>query len=217
MPPPFQGINPRFSPDGAKIAFAASRPGEPSRAYVESSEGGGLRKLTNGECGRDGESDPVWSPDGTFLVFGCLPESQGLNRDTTVLRMIDLKTGEISVLPGSQGLWSPRWSPNGRFLLALSFPLPVALVLYDMQTHEQRKLFASKNGGWPAWSRDSQYAYVEDGSTEYRVRVSDGAVEPAADLTGLKSSWAGITPDGSVIAVRNAGNEEIYALDWDAP
>ncbi len=220
MPPPFRGKNPRFSPDSTQIAFAGSRLGEPSRAYVETAEGGGLRKLTNGECGRNGESDPVWSPDGTFLVFGCLPggPKAGLTRNSVVLRMIDLKTGQISVLPGSQGLWSPRWSPNGRYLIAISFPEPRDIVLYDMQTHEQRKLVTLKDGGWQAWSRDSQYAYVTNGAAVYRVRISDGSVEPVADLTGLKdSSWAGITPDGSVIAIRNTGNEEIYALDWVAP
>jgi len=220
MPPPFQGANPGVSPDGTRIAFAGSRRGEPSRAYVETAGGGGLRKLTNGECGRNGESDPVWSPDGATLAFGCLPggPKAGLNRDSTVLRMIDLKTGKISVLAGSQGLWSPRWSPDGRYLIALSFPGPADLVLYDTQTREQRKLFTSKNGGWPAWSRDGRYAYVMDGITEYRVRISDGVVEPVADLTSLKdASWAGITPDGSVIATRNMGNEEIYALDWVAP
>jgi Tol biopolymer transport system component/DNA-binding winged helix-turn-helix (wHTH) protein len=221
-PPTFQGIfgNPRFSPDGTQIAFSASRPGESSRAYVETAEGDGLRKLTNGECGHNGESDPVWSPDGAFLIFGCLPDGPkaGLNRDSVVIRMIDLKTHQISVLPGSQGLWSPRWSPNGRYLIAMSFPLPADLVLYDTQTHVRRKLFTPKNGGWPAWSRDGQYAYVKDGIAEYRVRISDGALEQVADLTSLKDvSWAGITPDGSVIAIRNTGNVEIYALDWDAP
>ena len=220
MPSPFRGSNPRFSPDGTQIAFAGSRPNEPSRAYVEAADGTGLRELTNGECGRHGESDPVWSPDGAFLVFGCLPDGpkSGLNQDSVVLRMVDLQTGQISVLPGSQGLWSPRWSPNGRYLVALSFPRPADLVLYDLQTHTQRKLFTPKNGGWPAWSRNSQYAYIMDRVTEYRVRISDGAVEPAADLTSLKdSSWAGVTPDGSMIAIRNTGNLEIYALDWDAP
>lgn len=234
MPPSYQGINPRFSPDGKLIAFAGPRVGEPSRVYVETAEGNSLRKLTNGECGPDGEWDPAWSPNGAFLVLGCSPRNPkaGLTPESTVLRMVDVKTGKVSVLAGSHGLWFPRWSPKGRYLVALSFPDPPDLVLYDMQTQTQRKLFVLKfknagfsNMGWPAWSRDGQYVYIMDGIAEYRVRITDGAADLVADLTGLSdayssndySSWAGITPDGSVIATRNTGTVEIYALDWIAP
>lgn len=223
MRPFFLGFNPRFSPDGTQIAFAGSRrPNEPGRVYVESTDGSGLHTVTNGECGRDGEWNPVWSPDGASLVFGCSPGPKaGLNRDSTVLRLVDLKTGKISVLPGSQGLGSPRWSPNGRYLVALSFPLPADLVLYDLQTHVQRKLLTLKTNlsGWPAWSPDGQFVYVLNGYTESRVRISDGGVEIVADLVpaGDYPPWSGITPDGSLIATRNISTDEIYVLDWVAP
>jgi eukaryotic-like serine/threonine-protein kinase len=218
--PPLQGGGPRWSPDGTQVAFVARVPGEPGRAYVEMAAGGGLRKLTNGECGRDGESDPNWSPDGAFIVFGCLPEGpeSGLNRDSLALRIVDLKSGRISVLPGSRGLWSPRWSPDGRFIAALSFP-PTEPMLYDVKTHEQRLLFASKDAGWPAWSRDSRYLYfAENWVKEYRVRISDDKTESLADLPNLVSGgWTGIAPDGSLIGTRQTGTSEIYALDVKFP
>jgi len=173
-----------------------------------------------------------------------MPEDpkSGLNREGAVLRIVDLPSGRISVLPGSQGLWSPRWSPDGRYIAALAFPGLPKLMLYDVKTHEQRELFASKGAGWQTWSRDSQFLYfreygedywyriVQTFSTDtrsnwyeysgslYRVRVSDGKVESIADLPALIDyGWFGITPDGSLIGTRQTGTWEIYALDVKFP
>jgi hypothetical protein len=30
--------------------------------------------------------------------------------------VVDLKTGRVSALPGSEGMWFLRWSPDGRFI-----------------------------------------------------------------------------------------------------
>jgi eukaryotic-like serine/threonine-protein kinase len=219
--PPLQGENPRWSPDGTQVAFTAIRPGEPTRVYVESASGGSFRQLTNGECGRAGESDPDWSPDGTSVVFSCntADPTAGLNRDRAVLRLVDPQSGRISVLPGSQGLWSPRWSPDGRSLAAFSIAHPPHLMLYDLKTHEQRDLFGPVDGAWPAWSRDSRNLYfAENSGKEHRVRISDGSVESLADFPDLVGNgWVGLTPDGSLIATRQTGSTEIYALDVKFP
>jgi Tol biopolymer transport system component len=240
--PPLQGLSPRWAPDSTQIAFDAGRFHEPMRVYVELASGEGLRRLTNGECGPDGEFDPDWSPDGKSIVFGCMPDGpkSGLNREGTVLRIVDLQSDRISVLPGSQGLWCPRWSPDGRYIAALAFPGLPKLMLYDVKTHEQRELFSSNGAGWQAWSRDSQYVYFREYGGDYgfrtaqtsytrsnwyeyagpvyRVRVSDGKVESIGDLPALIDyGWVGIAPDGSMIGTRQTGTWEIYALDVKFP
>jgi hypothetical protein len=53
-------------------------------------------------------------------VFGgqAVPEDQADRMNA--IRMLNLQTHGVSVLPGSQGLWSPRWSPTGDQIAAMS-------------------------------------------------------------------------------------------------
>jgi Tol biopolymer transport system component len=92
-------------------------------------------------------------------------------------------------------------------------------MLYDLKTHEQRNLYGPVDGSWPAWSRDSRYLYfAENSGREYRVRISDGNAESITDFPDLVGNgWVGLTPDGSLIATRQTGNTEIYALDVKIP
>jgi dipeptidyl aminopeptidase/acylaminoacyl peptidase len=56
--------DPRFSPDGTRVAFVSDRDGTP-QIFILELAGGEPRKLTTGALGFDG---PIWSPDGTFLI-----------------------------------------------------------------------------------------------------------------------------------------------------
>ena len=189
------------------------------RVYVVPFTGGAVRQLSHGESGPSGDLDVSWSPDGASLVFGAAPSDQ---RESMALEILDMKTQRISPLPGSRGLWSPRWSPDGRYIAAIGFP-KFQLWLYNVETHAQTVL-TTIIAGWPSWSWDSQYIYFEDNATTfwYRVRVADRSVERLASLTGLKMpasglGWVGLTPDGSLISTMDSGSTEIYGLDWEAP
>ena len=65
--PPMEVVQPKWSPDGKQIAFAASVPGKPKHIYIVSADGGAPKEVTNGE--RDGDL-PNWSRDGNSLFFG---------------------------------------------------------------------------------------------------------------------------------------------------
>ena len=221
--PPMQAYLPRWSRDGTRIAFAGKTPGQPWRIYLVASSGGGLQTLFPEDRN---QNDPDWSPDGNQIVFGRVPDYMAEASMPKAIYVFDLRTSQLSKLPGSDGFYSPRWSPDGRYLVAL--PLDEGrLVLFDFKTQKWSNLVTC-NGAWPIWSLDSQYIYgitQLEGSdvTNYRLRLSDRKLERVGSARDVQRSdvtdlvFAGITPDDSLLLLANESSADIYALDLKEP
>ncbi|MBZ5515100.1 MAG: protein kinase [Acidobacteriia bacterium] len=217
--PPLRVAVPRWSPDGKQIAFMGQAPGKPWQIYIISADGGEPQQPVPSE--RD-EHDPNWSPDGHSLVFGFFPFPEA---KTPGIRVLDLRTRQVSLLPGSEGFWSPRWSPDGRYIVALT-PDAQELVLFDFKNRQWSEL-TKLNGGYLSWSQDGRFIYINTldpiEPAFCRVRISDGKIEPVVSLKGLRRAWgtwgewAGLAPDDSPLVTRDVGTQDIYALDWEAP
>ena len=136
---------------------------------------------------------------------------------------MDLKTRQVSTLPGSEGLYAPRWSPDGRMIAALRAGSET-LFVFDLATRKWTEL-GRILVGVPSWSRDSKYVYFDSPVGEpgfYRVRVADHKLERLFSLKNVRfadalGSWTGLAPDDSPLLLRDVGSQEIYALDWEAP
>jgi len=136
---------------------------------------------------------------------------------------LDLETRTVSKVPGSEGLFSPRWSPDGTYLAAVSSDSQ-KLVLFDFTTGSWSDL-ARGGVSFPRWSRDSKYICWDglgDDAFVSRLRIADHVVEHVASLhnlekTGVMGAWAGLAPDGAPLLLRFAHAEEIYALDLSLP
>ncbi len=213
---------PRWSPDGQKIAFSARTPGRPWKAYTISAEGGSPEVLMPGDTE---EMDPNWSPDGSAVVFALGNDLARESKDDSI-QFFHLGSRKLERLANSAGLFSPRWSPDGRRLIALTAP-GENLRLYDFATRKWDDLGGIR-ASYPEWSKDGRYIYYGDARDRsqpfYRLRLSDHKVERLADLSkfgrlslGRFGWWTGLAPDGSLLAARDISVQEVYALDWDAP
>ena len=112
--PPLTTYLPRWSPDGRQIAFQATTPGKPWAMYVTSAEGGNPQEVA------PGLGDPGWSVDGKSLIFSDTPPSfDPSGSGKLAIHLMNLKTREVTTLAGSEGLYSPRCSPDGRCIAAL--------------------------------------------------------------------------------------------------
>ena len=222
--------SPRWSPDGTEITFVDFPATGPARAYVVSSQGGApIRVLPDNQC--CDELDPTWSPDGKRLaLWVASPEAKA----ETELRIVDHSTGQVTFLPRPpKRTYLPRWSPDGRYILAVTNPYPETdgLEIYDFKTQTWKVLLTEKVGwppvSWPSWSKDSRWIYYmgpDDLQTfhgvVFRISVEGGAPVLVADLPGFRSAgwfynWFGLDPDDNPIMLRDAGANEIYALTLD--
>ena len=63
---PRRDAEPRWSPDGKRLAFVSKREEEAAQLYVIPLEGGEARRLTDL---KEDVRGPLWSPDGKQIVF----------------------------------------------------------------------------------------------------------------------------------------------------
>jgi Tol biopolymer transport system component len=219
---PMLAALPRWSPDGKLIAFMGAEPRRNWKIYTVPFDGGSPEPLTQYERL---EGDPTWSPDGNSIVFGEAPDPN----HPTHIYAVDLRTRRVSELPGSNELYSPRWSPDGRFIAALTTRGETKMMLFDLNAGKWTELANVHVTGYHVWSRDSKYVYMLDTSRRvemvpYRIRIADHRLESVADFMvpkamtdGYFGSWAGLTPDGSPLFLQDISSQDIYALEVDLP
>jgi Tol biopolymer transport system component len=183
-----------------------------------SAQGGVARQMIRGN---DETADATWMPDNKSIVFG--PWKGGESRG---IKVLDLNTNQVSPLPGATEMWSPRTSPDGRYIAALS-QQDSKMMLFDTKTQTWEELCAHYSG-YPSWSRDGKFLYFQDWnrgsgypSRVVRARISNRRLETVLDLKSLDRlsigtymSWSGLAPDDSVLLSRNNSTQEIYTVKW---
>jgi serine/threonine protein kinase/Tol biopolymer transport system component len=215
--PPLYASLPRWSPDGKQIVFFSVTSGSASRIYLVSTEGGSPQELLPND--EHPEADPYWSPDGNSIVFGSPYQTAA-----TGIRILDLKTHEITTLPDSKDLFSPRWSPNGKHIAAVRWNSQ-SLLLFERAAQKWTEVTQGRNVSFPNWSKDSKYIYFlswPENPGVFRLRVGDSAVERVVDLkdfqpTGYWEDWMGLDPEDAPLLLRDTGLQDVYAFECETP
>jgi Tol biopolymer transport system component/DNA-binding winged helix-turn-helix (wHTH) protein len=151
---------PRLSPDNREIVFTALKFGAPYDVEVISASGGVARSILPDSSGM---GDPDWSPDGTALVMERtlpLPATGGKGQ-TSTLALVNLKTSRITNIDGSADMHLARWSPDGRYIAAVSSDRG-ELLLFDIASNHWSRLAEGKTISYPVWSFDSRQVFYQD-------------------------------------------------------
>lgn len=200
---------PRWSPDGREVAFMGKRSHHPWRDYILRVSDGVLREASKGN---DNQGAPTWSPDGKYLLYGNVG---CLGAQTCAIHRIDLATGNVETIPGSSGLMTARWSPNGKYIAALQ-PTRHQLMLFDVATQKWRVLATGINGADISWMANSQYVYADvmgANARIVRVDINSGTQKTVLELNQI-ARFNLKTAHGSTFC---PGPHGTLILPWPSP
>jgi hypothetical protein len=207
--------SPSWSPDGKQIVVSGTTSGL-TDLFVIDYETSAMRRLTND---KNGDMQPAWSPDGNQIAF---TTERGETTDLDVLRIgewriavYDIRTGNISVLPGQNGHnLNPQWSPDGKSIAYITDRTGIANVfLMDLSNQEHYQLtnvIGSVSGITeysPAvtWARQADklaFTYFEDGN--YTVWMTGNPRrlkgQPFRDKPAVVANATTLAPDPRMTA-----------------
>jgi len=216
-----RALRPRWSRDGRQILFLGQLPHSNYTAYIISVDGGTPQPILNNDTAYRGFAD--WSPDGQSVVVDELPAGDNPRAGLT---QVDLATHKGSVLPGSEGKYNARWSPDGRFLAASSQDTNT-LFIYDPRLQRWTSAATAKSISRIEWSSDSRYIYYQDSldpaESVFRVSIEDKkppqlALSFAQPISAgaIRCGFEGLAPDGSYLASIRSNYANLYVLDIDS-
>ena len=206
---------PQWSPDSKKIAFSNLQ-----QIYSVSVDGGTPEQLTHETRS---ELAPTWWPDGKAIAFNDFPFPGHLPG----IKVVDVATGKVTVMKGSEGYYVPSWSPDGKYMVAIA-ENPLRMVLYSAESETWRdlRIFDMPWGYW-VWSNDSKSVLIAMRQAVpgkdvgiYRLTIADGSWRLVAKFDGLNNSpdgWEGalsLTSDGRVAMMSDTSVVQIYLAKW---
>ena len=211
---------PRWSPDGRRVAFKSNRGGAGSNLYVMDADGSNVVRLTN-HAGHD--HDPTWLPDGESMLFSSERDRGAGRNDLYRLWFADGRIDRLTVFfPGYAIM--PTVSPDGNWaaFVAQTFAHEGGWThqvhVIELATRMTWPFDVTGPGCWPSWSPDGQsiaHVWLGPGPSTIQVVSSFGdAPQPVAGETARWHYYPDWSPDGTRLAV-SVSPEHHEGENWD--
>jgi len=196
--------NPRWSPDGRRIAFWSDRSGA-TAIFLISVDGTGLQQVAGTQ--ENHSCCPVWSPDGGELAY--------LAADLSI-RAVDLTAGPgaaarervLARLPDGVWFQPVSWSADGSRLAGQerrgNNPR-AGIAVYDLVTGQYTRL--TEKGGRPVWLSDNRRLVYNEASSVWALDTASGRRQQLFSIAPYQNAELTITRDDRRLFVSVRANE----------
>lgn len=209
--------NPRWSPDGKRIAFKSTRSGGQFDIYVMDANGANVTRITDHPAN---DHDPVWMPDGQSVIISSTRESR---EDLYRVWLADRRVERLTHHVVGRAIM-PSISPDGKSVAFAAQTLQ-RLNFWDFQIHvldlatgKSRALDAPGGTCWPTWSPDGNLiANVALHTEPSRLQIRAPTGEQSRELRPDPKRWHYYpewSKDGRWIAF-SVSPEHHKGEDWD--
>ena len=210
---------PRWSPDGQRVAFKSNRGGS-YNLYVMNADGSNVVRLTD-HGGND--HDPTWLPDGQSLVFTSDRDRGNGRNDLYRLWLADSSVERLTTFFEGFAMM-PSVSPDGGWAAFVSQTFPheggwtFQVHVIDLATKMTWPFDLTGPGCWPNWSPDGAsiaHVWLGPGPSSIQVISSFGdSPQPVPGEAGRWHYYPDWSPDGQLLAV-SVSPEHHDGENWD--
>ena len=133
------------------------------------------------------------------------------------IRILDVASHQVTTVPGSEGKFGPKWSPDGQFISAASTGA-TTLYIFDIKSQRWSTLYEKSFFAFDTWSSDCRFIYllrIEHDPSILRIPVVGGEPKTVAvdfPYTGTFGFWLGLDPTDAPLMLRDVSTTDVYAL-----
>ena len=206
----FKDREPRWSPDGKRIAFTSDRSGG-SEIWAINRDGSGLQQLTQ----MAGAHHPVWSPDGTQMVYSIhTPKNAAYIFSVGQAWTEQSPVATLSDTSQTFETWS--WSPDGKRLAGLRHFADgshAGIGVYDLESKKYDWL--TNFGEWPLWFEDGRRILFADHGKIFVVDSESRKYHEVFPVADGDIGSPGLSRDNRLIYFTFVAAEaDIWLLEW---